>query len=349
MGVRYFGSDINKNFYCGLFSGGANTIIFVFPDNVLYLAMKNKISVGEQLYDIGNKIRDSLKQGGGFFRTFKRYVLPSGYFSIVAKVISNTSYFLCQGVCRDNLEPYLSQYDFSEVSQRLLLGTVAGGANSLLFVTPINTIKFAIWNKADSKLINVVKSIRASGVARFYTGLQMTLIRDIIFGIVYESLRYQFNLYFNERVKLKASISNFFSVFIASSMAVIITCPFTYVRNQQCYRVFQPDLGSVSFHLNQLLEQVRKEPTVVSKLKSTQRLLVLNASMIRTALGVVVGQFLFDLARNKSDQIYDSKEAVSCSAVVSSFGFARFRNHVHRKQQESELEYNYICKFSPVL
>ncbi|EPY34727.1 hypothetical protein STCU_01375 [Strigomonas culicis] len=202
----------------------------------------------------------------------------------VYRTLVGASYMFWQDSARLYIGRCLPQVCQAETSPRLnsmLIGLFAGSVNGLALNT-LQAVKFRMWN-SDARGVTFWQTakhmFKEGGVPIFFRGCVTTMIRDSVFGIVYETLRRMnsWKLFFDdvvmnastklpwyeeERAEKGSAASGekllgsgtcetcmFFSNLVAAVMASTLSSPFNYVRSI----VYGTPPGSIPLNYFQLL------------------------------------------------------------------------------------------------
>ncbi len=295
--------EFRINFFSSLASGIANTSIFNPIDRMMYLAIKHQNSFTDQFRISIEELRNVRIHNLGSSNFFRSSSLYSGLFSIWAKTFSNSTFFLCQGISSDYLDPYLLRKEYHNSTVEIFSGLTAGAINAAIFATPLNTARYSLWNATNNQILLSLMAINnVGGITRFYTGLQATIFRDAIFGGVYKLLRKEIQASLDKINPEFKKINDATAICAASSAAVILSSPFNYIKNRQVAHILEKDPRSTTYYLQELKTQVSASNSTWQKIKTLQQLLLLNAGIIRMSLGFIIGQMIFDYTKEYLEQ-----------------------------------------------
>lgn len=301
----------NHNLIPAITSGAINTFLLSCPDRIMFLAQINHNPVTHQIKLFWqNIINISKKEGSRAPSLIARELFPSGVFGAVSRVYTNSTYYICQGVAADYLLTKKEKNDLSDTSINIIKGVTAGSINAVIFSTPVSTLRYISFSHNHKPILDIAKNMYKQGGAKiFYSGLVACLIRDAIFGVIYEVLRKstadqlrQYK-YFNDR-SCKST-----GDFIGASLAVAACSPFNYIRNMKCKFLFDNSDKSSYEYLKSLYKYTMHgfskddSTTIFARLSRLQQRLVLNAAIIRVAIGFAIGQAVFDYIKEKQDNI----------------------------------------------
>lgn len=158
-----------------LISGAAQAILFNPIDRALYVRVKFR--------------RKHFLDRRNFERPFQGFMNAAVYRTLVG-----ASYMFWQDsarLCIGRFMPQMFQVETSPVLNSMLIGLFAGSVNGLALNT-LQAVKFRMWN-SDARGVNFWQTakhmFKEGGVPIFFRGCVTTMIRDSIFGVVYETLR----------------------------------------------------------------------------------------------------------------------------------------------------------------
>lgn len=158
-----------------LASGAAQAVLFNPVDRALYVRVKFR--------------RSRFLDWRNFERPFQGFMNAAVYRTLVG-----ASYMFWQDSARIWIQRFLPQAFQAETSPQLnsfVIGLFAGAVNGLA-LNNLQAVKFRMWN-TDDKGVTFVRTathmFREGGLPIFFRGCVTTVIRDSIFGIVYETTR----------------------------------------------------------------------------------------------------------------------------------------------------------------
>jgi hypothetical protein len=122
--------------------------------------------------------------------------------------------------------------------ENAISGQMAGAANAAL-LNPLAVVKFRTWGLPDHErdILRAARDIyRHGGALAFTRGMKATMARDMVFGMIYSSLkRYTSS---KQSTPTAWRRSREFAVNAASAaVATVVSGPFNYVRNVQFAKV----------------------------------------------------------------------------------------------------------------
>jgi hypothetical protein len=263
------------NFFCGLFTGAFCAGFFNPWDRALYLSVKfdrpflNKLNFTNMFHGASQ--------------------------AMVQRSIFGGVYFVVQGQLRTNLYPVLSQQlQFSESTSQLTVGAVAGTVNGIV-TNPMSAVKYHTWgNENRAFLSSCYQMYKGGGVKPFLNGMFPTILRDITFGCIYEVGRHQIRSRMGDHLQYQL-----LGDMTAAGLSTVLAGPFNYARNIQFQTPPDQKQLSVPSILNNLWRESQElHPTIRSKLSFFQRRFRVGWGTARVAVGMAVGQQVFDRLRN---------------------------------------------------
>lgn len=218
------------------------------------------------------------------------------------------AYYVLQGQLNTHLHPYLVEnYKVSERKAQFIIGVIAGSINGAL-ANPVSAVKYHRWADAKRNLTFAMSAKEMwsnGGYKPFINGATVTTLRDLKFGSCYELMRYQLAVTLsddktpNKAVKMTSSV-------VAGGVATIFSSPLNYVRTEK-YRAAPdkkpPTIGGVLQHLWNDSKSYKK----FDRLKFFQQRLRIGWGTARVAIGVGVGQEVFDRSRNALSETLKKK------------------------------------------
>lgn len=150
------------------------------------------------------------KGGGKFF-----------WQSLLAKGATSSAYFVCQDEAKKEMQKIESHYALPPLLSKILLG-VTIGVPYAFFCHPFSVSKYYGYSSDHPTIRAVVKCLHEKGgMSVFFRGLSATLYRDVLFAIIYESLRAEIS-----RIEDKKWIANL----LAATAGAAITAPLNIIR-----------------------------------------------------------------------------------------------------------------------
>lgn len=180
----------------------------------------------------------------------------------------------------------------NEILERFLVGLIAGSIvgfslNGLQFV------KYRAWTEGSGSFISVTRKLhREAGFRIFLRGVNVSILRDAIFGLTYELLRGKRNR--DDPTQNYAS-HHFLRDASAASVACWMSSPINYCRNIM-YGVPPRScpLGVTPLLHNLFVESMKGGDTWVRRYNIMNSRLNLGWATLRVGIGVAVGQNLFE-------------------------------------------------------
>jgi hypothetical protein len=278
----------------GLVTGNVIAVVFNPIDRALYLSMREH----RPFFRLEN------------FRNPWRGLSQA----VVHRTLSHGMYYILQQELRQRVAPWVNDGRLSERQAAFVVGTCAGTINGLV-LNPIAAVKYQLWSTEEG---SVWRALRhkwvAGGVRPFLKGSSASMLRDVLFGCVYELLRHRPPPQHSTQAAAGANTSaqsnpgqptlkamthyiwRFSSSFFAAGCAVALSSPFNYAR-QRIYacppHLTPPTIPSI---LHNLLTQAASVPTLLGRLRFLQIQLAIGLGTARSAAGMASGQLLFDYA-----------------------------------------------------
>ena len=118
-----------------------------------------------------------------------------------------------------------------DVTRGVVVGLMAGSLNGAA-LNSLQAIKFRMWSETQSAhfFLTARDMYRGGGIPIFFRGICSTVMRDAVFGIVYETLRRLFALLYPQHASPSAYSAPFVANMAAAAAASAISSPFNYVR-----------------------------------------------------------------------------------------------------------------------
>ena len=175
-----------------------------------------------------------------------------------------------------------------------LVGIFAGGFNGVL-LSPISVTKYYGWGSdARSTFYSAARDIyHKGGPEVFFKGVNVSILRDATFGVWYEivrsGLRHRLEKHNDTWIPTR-----FASDAVGAVFASIASAPYNYVRN--VIYATPPNLTppSIPECLGDLWREARQQPSTWRHISGR---LYLGWGTARVALGMGLGQFIFDHAK----------------------------------------------------
>lgn len=158
-----------------LVSGAAQAVLFNPVDRALYVRVKHR--------------RKRFLDWRNFERPFQGFFNAAVYRTLVG-----ASYMFWQDSARIYITRFLPEYCQADVSPQLnsfIIGLFAGSINGLA-LNMLQAVKFRMWN-SDKRGVTFASTARLmyheAGIPIFFRGCMTTVVRDSVFGVVYETMR----------------------------------------------------------------------------------------------------------------------------------------------------------------
>lgn len=314
---RYF-TDLMCTATPALVSGAVQAVAFNPIDRALYVRVQNR---RRRFLDFRN-----------FERPFQGFANAAVYRTIVG-----ASYVFWQDSCRYWLNEFAPEFSKYPALSAVTIGLVAGCCNGLA-LNNLQAVKFTMWS-ADATVASptffgtVRRMYNIGGVSVFFRGIRITMLRDAVFGVVYETMRHSpYARNAAERVhtfanghgpsKTDRDFLSFFINVISALFATIFSAPINYARSM----VYGSPLCATPFSVGRLLRNLAVETKYVWKSGRSFRdtpiaeynpqargqqwkdaWRFLNARLnvgwgsLRVGLGMAVGQYVFSFVKEAMD------------------------------------------------
>ncbi|CBZ26996.1 conserved hypothetical protein [Leishmania mexicana MHOM/GT/2001/U1103] len=158
-----------------LLSGASQAILFNPIDRALYVRVKFR--------------RERFLDKRNFERPFQGFMN-----AVVYRTLVGASYIFWQDSMRiaiDRLGPAVCQWDRSPQLNSMLIGLAAGSINGFS-LNALQAVKFRMWNTNErgvTFLRTALHMYAEGGCLIFFRGCFTTMVRDSVFGVVYETAR----------------------------------------------------------------------------------------------------------------------------------------------------------------
>lgn len=211
------------------------------------------------------------------------------------RMLASGTYFFLQSLAFDQLK----SEEAAPLDQkhpkitRAVLGLIIGAANGFI-TNPTAVVRSACWNNRSRPVPFLTESMqmyRTAGAKIFFKGALDRIIRDSIFAIIYESVRYS----------LQDKMDKFSASIFAATLATFGAIPFNYsMVIKHGTLASEPVLGTREI-LTRLLEKGQTPLEIANKLG-------LDRGIARSAMSFAASRYLFDLLRenptNKTERLY---------------------------------------------
>jgi hypothetical protein len=176
-----------------------------------------------------------------------------------------------------------------------LVGLSAGSLNGIV-LSPISVIKYHGWG-TDPKATfrSAARDILVKGGPNvFFKGVSVVMMRDGVFGIVYELIRGSLRTRDPSVSTIPLSALNFGADFVAASAASIISSPLNYCRNIKYSVPPECTPPSVLQCLRALVAELKAHNSPIRFLESR---LYLGWGTARVGIGMAIGQSVYENAK----------------------------------------------------
>jgi hypothetical protein len=217
--------------------------------------------------------------------------------SLVQRAFLGSVYYIAQGELKSYLFPYLhKQLGFSQTFSQFSVGLAAGSIGGVL-TNSVSAVKYHTWGQENASFRSSVREMASlGGIKPFFKGTTATVTRDMIFGSTYEMLRGLMN---NTNDTIPKNKNQAHLEFIhnasAAGIATMVSGPFNYVRNMQY--ATPPNLKPPSMYdaLSTVWNEAKvQQPSFLGRLSFFQQRFRIGWGTARVAVGMAVGQKLFD-------------------------------------------------------
>lgn len=287
--------NLNKthvNLMSGIISATTTAAIMNPWDRALYLAIKNNDS----------------------FYTRTNFLSPWHGLTqnITQRIISSGSYFFLQEELKNKITAYLSPatYEKHQGSLHITIGFIAGSITGLIS-NPSTAIRYHSWGHESDSFARNTKIMWQEGQYRpFFKGIKATILRDGIYGCVYEITR---KTLLN---CMKQSDLSSFNVqaaaiacnFIAAMASHVISAPINYARIKQYAAPSNYPEASMPSILKNLTHKAQQETkTFGAQCRFFNTHLKLGVGSLRAATGITLGQFIFDKTAQHTTRFLELK------------------------------------------
>ena len=259
------------NFISGLFTGTFSAAAFNPWDRALYLSVKNKTPFTKELFT-GNPYHGSSQ-------------------AIMQRILSGMLYFAAASQIRTMTEN--AKLFTSENWRNFFVGSTAGAINGIV-LNQMSVVKYYTWGRKNRRFIDSSKHIiRNGGFNVLFKGVNATISRDIVFGIVYEVSRSSFrNMTSNDTSGSVIVVSNF----IAAALATTVSGPFNFARNMKYATSVSKTPPSTFYCIYKLLilDSFKQE----KPFSYLQQRMKVGWGTARVAVSMASSQWIFDYIKN---------------------------------------------------
>ena len=268
------------DFVSGLVAGTFSAAVFHPFDGALYLSIKE-----ERPYFLRINF---LQPYHGLAQTLvQRAVIGSSYYIVQAKMSAYIT----------------SNLPVNDLTQRGLIGLSAGASYGLM-TNAAAMVRAHMWGDSSRTFIKSFKEIvKSQGVYALGRGQKASLLRDISHGCTYEILRNEFsktskthlsNNFYTEH----QNAIHFFNNCFAACIGTVISTPFNYARAKQFATPAKDTPEAVSSILKGVLKEAAAYSSAKGRLLFFQQKFRIGIGTGRSALGMALGQEIFDRARS---------------------------------------------------
>ena len=270
---------LGVNFFAGLVTGTFSAGAFNPWDRALYLSVKHRTPFLKELFS------------GNPYHGFSQ--------AVVQRIFSGMVYFAAASQIRTMAED--AKLFKSENSLNFFVGTTAGAFNGFI-LNQMSVVKYYTWGKEDRRfLASTLHIINRGGFKVLFKGVNATITRDIVFGIVYEVARSSFRkMGSNEKSESIVLVSNL----SAAALATVASGPFNFARNIK-YATPVSKKPPSTFHCiyNMLFLESLKTDKPLSYLQERMRI---GWGTARVAVAMATSQWLFDFVKHwMESKLYD--------------------------------------------
>jgi hypothetical protein len=212
--------------------------------------------------------------------------------AIAYRVTSGSLYLLLQDV--GTLAILAALPVSNDVQQHALVGMFAGTCNGVL-LNHLQAIKYQMWTTNHRTTGLTVRSMYHQGGLRSFTnGIGVNVCRDVCFGLTYETTRYLLGTHFRGDTHKHTPGKDVLTNALAAGLGTIISSPLNYARNLKYGTAPGREVPTVLHLLEELRTHVLHHKTYKARFTILQRRLVLGWGTARVALGMALGQYIFD-------------------------------------------------------
>lgn len=269
--------DIASGLFTGVFLAG----MFNPFDRALYLSQVNK--------------RD--------FLLAENFTSPYHGFSqaIVQRAFQSGVYYIMQGQMKSSLYPVLRNMGFNEFFSQFSIGMSAGCLTGI-FTNSISAVKYHTWGQEDRTFSSSACEMwRLGGYKVFFKGTTAMVGREVTFGATYEVTRsFARAALPDSTLNFKKTYFDFWCNCMAAGLAVMASGPLNYARNIQ-YATLPNVRAPTIFEVFQNIRHESKkfEQERFGKIRFFQRTFKIGWGTARTAVGMAIGQQVFDTTRSQ--------------------------------------------------
>lgn len=282
---RHVPAAISINLASSTLAGFTTTVIFNPFDRVFYRALKT-----DTPFILADMLKTPMQAVGQ---------------TLMQRCLFGNIYYVAQGEMQARFAPLLQKdYSLSDTTTRLLVGLSAGVINGLVS-NPLSAIKYYRWEDSSRTFLASVAKMWADGQGKpFMNGILPTICREVTFGGFYEVSRGKLHQELEDHIGEKKvappvkKIGNFICDASAAGVGTLFSGFFNYARNKQFST--PPTLPPPTIRaVFQTVKKGAKESslTVGGKLKYCSKLFKVGLGTARSAVGMAMGQYIFDETR----------------------------------------------------
>lgn len=253
----------------GLTTGAAHAVLFHVPDKAMYTAQ--------------------VRHRSFFNKANFEHPFHGFYQSVLQRTFQSGSYYCFQSLLYPLKTFFREQLTLSDRHTNFLYGGSVGVFNAI-FNHPLTVIRYKTWGNKRARFLSTAMDLwRENGVKGYTQGSGAMIGRDICFATTYEVVRREL------RSKSDSRLGDFAADTIAGGVAVKLSSPLNYARNYIFHNTSKTHQPGIHCALRELHGRVIKpEISVKERFFLTARALQLGPATIRLALGMGVGQYLYD-------------------------------------------------------
>lgn len=235
------------------------------------------------------------------FFAAKNFVNPLE--GIMAKMIIGTAlsteYFIAQDFVQATLSPYLhSELNVPAHVAQFVSAGLAGSVHGQLANSSMAVQNFAHKNGV-STFGSAVNMFQQGGMKPFFKGAGASMVSGAVFSAVYQPVRAMVteaiqNHNMNSEYKLESGSISLFSNVVGATAAGSVIAPLSYARQVQQASCATQEAPSVAKVFKMLVNEVRAEKTLASKLGLFNTRVHPGPRVLLIAGGLAIGQTLFD-------------------------------------------------------
>lgn len=211
--------------------------------------------------------------------------------SVGQRTITSGSYFVFQGVFSP-IKTFMTDKGYSKESANIALGVSAGAITGAIN-NPLTYTRYVSWGPDKLSFMASARHLHNAGGASIFTrGITPSILRDMVFGSIYELSRTRY------RALLDAEshpFKKFGADMMGATTGILFASPFNYARNIIYRAPANEPAPSVSAVMKQLFFSPHTERSTSKELFQTMgRALQIGPATVRFACGMAFGQFVTD-------------------------------------------------------